>query len=732
MAEVVDYSLGMRRLMVQSILWLITLLAAGSLRIGLAVSDLPFKQPISVKFTVESELEGATWQKACVDRDGIVYILTDRGVARAFDNRLAVDKSFRPIAGKKVMDIAVHNGRLFYLLEDKLLSNGSAGKPLVQLPSGVYRRVVYMFDGTALLAGATNLALVKGTQMVLLPFSISRAGEQLYAWGDRFYVLANDTVYRVAGQKIELFHKGRDITVLGFRSGEMLVGTKNGYYGVSLQSGNVTLPLQDKLPWVEITSFLPATNGLWFGTTRGLVFQAGPKVFRYYASKRWLNDDRVMDIEMGRDGAVLVLTGGGLNRLEFRPMTLADKAFYYDRKIRQRHIRYGFCSELRLTRPGDPTSAEMIDTDNDGLWSSFYMASQAFRYAVTGDEEARANAWETFEALERLQSITGLDGFPARTFERAGFKFSDPDRWHASPEAGWEWKGTTSSDEIVGHTFGYAVLYEAAARTPAERQRIANAYDRIISHILRHNLYLVDRDGRPTLWGRWNPEYVNHFPPTIFDRRLNSAEIIAFLQFAFHVTQKPEYKARALELMQRHGYLQNILSSMANIRFTPNFAFQGIRMGDEWNHSDDELAFATYWVLVRYAFTDDLRRQYVAAVRDHWEIEKVERNPLWNFIYAATGASFFDVQGAIWTLQMFPLDLVTWTVENSHRRDVVRLPANFRRQTTEQLLPPDERPVMRWNGNPFDLDGGDGGQRELAGEEFLLPYWMGRYLRIIQ
>lgn len=722
----------MRNSILDLLIRLLAVVVMGGMPVCLAVPDMPFRQAVPVRFTHEPELDGVTWQKLCLDRDGVVYMLCDRGVARAFDARVALDKSYRPLAGKKVLDITLHGGRLYYLMDDKLLSNGSAGKPLVQLQPGVYRRAVFMADGTALLAAETNLAILRGTQMSILPFVVNRSGEQLYAWGDRFYVLANDNVYRVTGSKLEPFHVGRDITTLGFRGTEMLVGTKRGYYVVSLQSGAVTLPLQDKLPWVEITSIVPATNALWLGTTRGLILQTGPKLFRYFASKRWLNDDHVLDVKLSRDGGVFVLTSAGLNRIESRTMTLADKAAYFDRKIRQRHIRYGFCSELRLTRPGDPTSAEMIDTDNDGTWSSLYMASQAFRYGVTGDEEARANAWETFEALERLQTINGLDGFPSRTFERTGFKFSDPERWHPSPEPGWEWKGTTSSDEIVGHTFGYAVLYEIAARTPAERQRIANAYDKIISHILRHNLYLVDRDGRPTLWGRWNPEYVNHFPPTIFDRRLNSAEIIAFLQFAYHVTRNPVYRQRAFELLERHGYLQNITSSMANIRFTPNFSFQGIRMGDEWNHSDDELAFATYWVLVRYAFNDDLRRQYISAVRDHWEIEKVERNPLWNFIYATTGAPFFDVEGAIWTLQMFPLDLVTWTVENSHRKDITRLPPNFRRQTTEQLLPPDERPIMRWNGNPFDLDGGDGGQRELAGEEFLLPYWMGRYLRIIQ
>jgi hypothetical protein len=39
---------------------------------------------------------------------------------------------------------------------------------------------------------------------------------------------------------------------------------------------------------------------------------------------------------------------------------------------------------------------------------------------------------------------------------------------------------------------------------------------------------------------------------------------------------------------------------------------------------------------------------------------------------------------------------------------------------------------MRWNGNPFILDGGVDGRGELAGDEFLLPYWMARYLKIIE
>ena len=43
----------------------------------------------------------------------------------------------------------------------------------------------------------------------------------------------------------------------------------------------------------------------------------------------------------------------------------------------------------------------------------------------------------------------------------------------------------------------------------------------------------------------------------------------------------------------------------------------------------------------------------------------------------------------------------------------------------------DERPVMKWNGNPFVVDGGAGGHGEDDGAAFLLPYWMGRYYGFI-
>ena len=701
-------------------------LAAASAR------DIPFRQPVAVRFNHQPELSGARYQKVVVQRDGIAYLLTDRGVARVFGDQVAIDQSFRPLVGRTTLDLFPQRGSVFYLLDDSLLANDFSGSYHVALPKDQYRAASINTEGLALLAAPTNLLLVAGTKWTTLPFSVPRKSEKIYTWLGRFYVLADDTVYRLSSPQIDFFHRGSNLTALAFTTNEVIVGTHNGWYGLDLETGKATTDPQIQLPATNITCLLPLPEGMWVGTTHGAFFQTGPKSFRYYASRRWLPDDEVVDIAPSPTGDIYILTRGGLARIDFPLLTLADKAQRYDDKIRQRHMRYGFCAELRLKRPGDITSAEMIDTDNDGTWSSTYLASQAFRYAVTGDEKARANAWETFDALERLQTINGVEGFPSRTFERTGFKVSDPERWHTAPERHWEWKAHTSSDEITAHTFAYAALLEAAARTPAERARIAGVYDRILSHIVRNNFYLIDVDGQPTLWGRWNPEYVNGYPPTIVDRRLNSAEIIAFLEFGYHTTRNELYKTKAFELMRNHGYLQNITNSMAQIRATPGFVFRGNDMGDEWNHSDDELAFHTYWTLYRFAFDDHLRTVFAAAIRDHWQIEKVERNPLWSFVYAGTGAQQFELENALWTLRMFPLDLVDWTVRNSHRRDLTRLPPNFRGQETAELLPADERPIMRWNGNPFTLDGGSDGGRELAGDEFLLPYWMGRYLKVIE
>jgi hypothetical protein len=440
-------------------------------------------------------------------------------------------------------------------------------------------------------------------------------------------------------------------------------------------------------------------------------------------------------------GNIYLLTATGLNEIRFIPQTYREKAEYFQHLIRQRHIRYGLLAETRMKTPGDLSTAEMIDTDNDGLWTAFYLGSQAFRYAVTGDSVAKRYAWESFGAYERLLSINQLKGFPSRTFERKGYKVSDPSAWRASPDSGWEWKGRTSSDEFVGYIFVAAVMDEFVAKTQGEKRRVADFIDKILTHIIDNKYNFVDLDGKPTLWGKWNPDYVNMYPGnlTISDRKLGSTHIIAGLELGYALTGKELYKKEALRLMNQHGYLDNIMISPYSLKETPRYLTKGNPGYAHsqnnphpipWNHSDDEMSFLSYWVLYHYAFNNELKKDYAKAIKLHWEIESPEKNPVWNLITLGTEGSF-DKAATLWYLREMPMDLISWRVENSIRKDLTFLKLDLRLQYTRELLPPQERPIHRFNANEFILDGGDEGKRELTGAEYLLPYWMARYLKVI-
>jgi hypothetical protein len=86
-------------------------------------------------------------------------------------------------------------------------------------------------------------------------------------------------------------------------------------------------------------------------------------------------------------------------------------------------------------------------------------------------------------------------------------------------------------------------------------------------------------------------------------------------------------------------------------------------------------------------------------------------------------------------LQDWPWELINWQVRNSHRADLTlrHTMLNARARTTATTaIRPSERRVMKWNGNPYEPDGGNPeGRDEEDGAAWLLPYWMGRYHNLI-
>jgi hypothetical protein len=361
-----------------------------------------------------------------------------------------------------------------------------------------------------------------------------------------------------------------------------------------------------------------------------------------------------------------------------------------------------------------------------------YLAAETFRYAVTKSDEALQNVRESLEAMEREYTVNQLNtGFPSRSFDRHGYNSHDKP-WRQSPDPEWDWKSTTSSDEAIGHIFAFGAIAELVP-VPEIKNKAVLLIDTLMSHILKNNYYMIDWNGKPTQWGRWNPEYVNMRPENVGDRKICASNITAMLQTAYHFTKKEKYKTAIISLMKEHGYLTNLMRPMKSVGMAPENADElSKELSDQWNHSDDEMYYCGYWGLYRYALNDTLKAKYKTAIIDHWEIERPEKEGLWNIMTAIVGKPEVDLKEAVWYLQEYPLDLINWNVKNSQRKDIEFIAPNFRKQTIKEVLSPKELPISRHNSNRFDLDeNGRGGSENSAGDIWLLPYWIGRYFGVI-
>ncbi len=136
--------------------------------------------------------------------------------------------------------------------------------------------------------------------------------------------------------------------------------------------------------------------------------------WHYYNGKRWLPDNKVNDILPLDELTVWIATPKGISQIKQVKMTLEEKAETFEKRIRERHDRYGLVSDSRLMKSGDLSSNKTVTNDNDGLWTSIYLAAECYRYAVTKDPEAKEKAIKAYEAMERLETITGIPGFPAQ------------------------------------------------------------------------------------------------------------------------------------------------------------------------------------------------------------------------------------------------------------------------------------------------------------------------------
>ena len=107
---------------------------------------------------------------------------------------------------------------------------------------------------------------------------------------------------------------------------------------------------EEGLPYNDFTTVAAGADGVvWLGTRRGAIGFDG-RHWRYRMAPRWLPDNHVHGIAVAPGGNTWLATAEGVGLLEGRPMTLAQKAGFFEEEIEKYHLRtpFGYVDSVRL------------------------------------------------------------------------------------------------------------------------------------------------------------------------------------------------------------------------------------------------------------------------------------------------------------------------------------------------------------------------------------------------
>jgi formylglycine-generating enzyme required for sulfatase activity len=281
---------------------------------------------------------------------------------------------------------------------------------------------------------------------------------------------------------------------------------------------------------------------------------------------------------------------------------LAAKAEWLQEDLHKNNIQYGIVMPRVLLPPEGNADLSSAHQEDGGNRTGPYLAALSFQYAVTGDKKVKKWADESFEAIEILEKVTGVEGSIARSFNKATEKqrhedwFFFPMEWHQSTSMpGYRWIGDPSSDTYANLMYGLAMYYDLVA-DKKYKPRVQAWVTKVTDRMIEHDMRLVDTDGKMTLWGCYSPS---------LDREhLNSLLPLFQLKVTYHITGEQKYQDKYLELINKHGYADEAILSAS---FKPPYV--------PW---DTHHFMKGAYMLLRYETDELLRGKYLSALERFW------------------------------------------------------------------------------------------------------------------
>jgi hypothetical protein len=500
------------------------------------------------------------------------------------------------------------------------------------------------------------------------------------------------------------------------------------------------------------------------------------------------------------------------------PETIAEKAAVYDDIARRLHVHpeLMWMSSVTLapaeidceggaTPPcygSDPVVPESAATlgdveafhtgENDGLWSSLYLASQAYRYATTKDPEALEMLKLLLDGEVVRMEITGVPGLFTRQYippnvpgiacptDDAHYTTDvekDDNRWVQIREdgcawviphetgvwtksdhcdlddyAGWCFLDNVSMDEYSGHMFALAVIGKIVDDEEV-RATVADLVGQVADHLIENDLTLVDWDGRITEHGRI---YATSFtdPPGF-----NATVALLYMLMAHELTGREEYKTYYDDcLLQRNGTNECLPWPLEKeIPYDTLLEQMLLYVGGDgcrsnWNNIS--MMYCAVPMLAWYAddseIRDEIQRVFDKELmrKDHPISFIGQHNAWFDFLWAAhkklgpdsDGPAYEPVEDGLCMLRQFDpsqsgKDLDSFLTHDHYCYGRLHKEDNPESSSSSEFaMEIYERcpATFVWWGNPYRRHRCSANPRVLRPPTgYLLPYWMGRYYGFI-
>jgi hypothetical protein len=434
--------------------------------------------------------------------------------------------------------------------------------------------------------------------------------------------------------------------------------------------------------------------------------------------------------------------------------SLAQKAAAFDDVARREHLAGdGLLRNLHRTEDLSGV-AYWHQHPNVILWSGMYLASQAFKWKVTGDAEALDNARIVVDGLGRLTDVTGIPGLYGRSLAQPGVAYdydgSGSPSWVESSATGfkgWRWEHDVSKDGYDGLMFGYAVALEHF-EDEALLQDIRRRVGEIGAHLVGNGLQLIDDTGEVTEHGRLYQSALDDMPG--FNALLASSWVKVAADASNDETMDDFYYGclmgvrtvagcPAIDTIEMGPYIDNIESAL------------GLFVSScKENYDNFDMCYQAMYPLLRRETHSALRKRLLGALRAemfhtsdpaHKSIAKIG-NSLFTFMYAAlTGDDPAQdpvlaqaVQDAMCTLEVFPPVKFDRAIPKGTDEEVCRSRLDNPRAAEPIPLERYHFDNYLWRLDFFEMQQEDRPEdlrMVFSPEDYLVAYWLGRYHGII-